>query len=625
MGALENNIIIEAPTLDEALARASKRFGIPCDSVRYEFVSDAHEDSLPGRPGARGGVKIRILDDFFAKHERFRTEVSINNLIKEAEAFANTRDGYIRLEVIGDDIVLTIYPHVGAGKPVTIKDAYERLNNPRYLNLSRKAVMAAFEPRGIRKPQVVARLNPEYKDVDARPVFEVSDDRMGLYLKFVPPRGLGKYPKYEEIERLVYELGVKAEIDRPVVENAIKNRVSNSSFLIAKGDAPVNGSDTRVEWSVERTGPEKIVYMRPDGSVDFKRIYLLSNIRKDQVVGTILNASEGIEGRDIYGAPIPAKPGREKSVAIGKNILMSDDGRKLIATIDGQIKFECGVANVYPIFEVYGDVNYKTGNIDFAGSVIIKGTVLDGFSVKAGGNVYVENPVGEASIEAEGDICLPGGFIGKTKGSLKAGKSVLLKFAEGGVIEAKERVVADLVIIHSRVTAGDKIEAVGKRGQIIGGELFASNEITARTIGAPVGVATRLNLGFDAMSLGYFENLCSDLIITEKEIEKINQAQNYLRMSRARGEKKIEGDAEEMVKRLEATRAMLETKLDYLSGEKERVLKEMNSTTRGVVKVIDVMYGGVVINIKNALYNVTSNIVSSALHLENQEVRIFPL
>jgi len=618
----ENNIIIEAGSLEEALIKASKQFGVERENIKYEFISDSHDDAPPGR---FGGVKIKIIDDFFVRHERFRNEIAIDNLIKQAEAFANTKDGFIRLEVIGDDVVLTIYPHVGAGKPVTIKDAYERLNNPRYIGLVKKSIMAAFEPDKVRKPHVVARLNPEYKDVDARPVFEAAGDKMGLYLKFVPPRGFGKFPKYDEIERLVYELGVKTQIDRQVVENAIKNRVSNSSFLISKGDAPVNGSDTRVEWRVERMGPEKIVYLRPDGSVDFKKVYLLSNIQKDQVIGDVLNATSGIDGRDIYGEAVPAKPGREKNIALGKNIVLNEEKTKIISAIDGQIKFECGVANVYPVHEIYGDVGYKTGNIEFAGSVVVKGTVLDGFSIKAGGNVYVENPVGEAVIEAEGDICLPAGFIGKNKGVLKSAKSVMVKFAEGGTIEAKERVVADLVIIHSRVTAGDKIEAVGKRGQIIGGELFASNEIMAKTIGAPVGVATRLNLGFDTLSLGYFESICSDFSFTEKEIEKINQAQNYLRLSRARGEKKIEGDIDDMIKRLDATRAMLETKWEYLHGEKERVLKEMNTETRGVVKVIDVMYGGVTINIKNVLYNVQSNIISSALHLENQEVRIFPL
>jgi hypothetical protein len=622
MGDDGNNIIIEAKSLEEALLKASKRFGVAPENIKYEFVSAAHDDAPPGRYGS---VKIKIIDDFFIKHERFRHEISINNLIKEAEAFANTKDGFIRLEVIGDDVVLTIYPHVGAGKHITIKDAYERLNNPRYINLSRKAVMAAFEINKVRKPHIVAKLNPEYKDVDARPVFEISDDKMGLYLKFIPPRGFGKFPKYDEIERLVYELEVKSPLDKAVVESAIKNRVSNSSFLIAKGEEPVNGSDTRVDWAVERMGPEKIIYLRPDGSVDFKRIYLLSNIRADQTIGAIAPATEGIDGCDIYGGPIKAKAGREKNIALGKNIYLSEEKTKIISAIDGQIKFECGVANVYQTYELFGDVGYKTGNIDFAGSVVIKGTILDGFSVKAGGNVYVENLVGEAAIEAEGDICLPGGFIGKTKGSLKAGRSVLLKFAEGGSVEAKERVVADYVIIHSKVTAGDKIEAIGKRGQIIGGEFFASNEITAKVIGAPVGVATKLNLGFDTLSLGYFENISNDFNYTEKEIEKINQAQNYLRLSRARGEKKIEGDTEEMIKRLEATRAMLETKWEYLKSEKERVLKEMNTESRGVVKCLDIMYGGVTINIKNVLYSVQTSIISSKLHLENQEVRIFPL
>ncbi len=624
MGVKENEheIIIAGNSIEEALLKASKKIGVAPENIKYEFIENGHGDAPPGRYGC---VKIKIIKDVFARHERFRHEISIDRLIKEAEAFANSKDGFIRLEVIGDDVELTIYPHTGAGKPVTIKDAYERLNNPRYIELSKKSVMAAFEYKGLRHPHIVAKLNPDYKDIDARPIFEISNDKMELYLKFVPPRGFGKFPEYAEIERLIYEIGVKAPPDKVVIENAIKNRAANVSFLIVKGEAPINGSDTRVEWALERRGPERITYLRPDGSVDFKKIYLLSNVLKDNTIGIIMPATEGINGKDIYGANIASKPGREKTIAIGKNIYIASDGTTIKSAIDGQIKFECGIINAYQTYELYGDVCYKTGNIDFAGSVIVKGGVLDGFSIKAGGNVYVENPVGEAVIEAGGDICLPGGFIGKTGGSLKAGGSVLLKFAEGGSIEAKERVVADMAVIHSKVTAGDKIETVGKRGQIIGGELSAANEIIAKIIGAPVGVATRLNLGFDTLSLAYFEKVSGDAITAEKEIIKIDQARNCLRLSRTRKENKIEGDTDEMIKRLDATRAMLETRLDYLKSEKERVLKEMNTETRGIVKALDIIYTGVILNIKNVVYNVQSNIISSALRLENQEVRIFPL
>jgi len=613
---------IEGANLEEALLKASKKFGVPVETIKYEFISNMHNDAPPGRAGR---VRIRIIDDFFVRHDRFRHELAIDKLIKDAEDFANTKDGFIRIEVIGDDVMLTIYPHVGLGKHVGMDEAFSRLNNPRYINLSRNAVRKAFEQAFIRKPINVAKLNPEYKDVDARPIFEPSADKLSLFLKFIPPRGFGKYPKFEEIERLVYELGVKVSLEKEVIENAIKNRAANSSFLIAKGEKPRDGIDTSVEWAAERMGPEKIIYYRPDGSVDFKRIYLLSNVHNDQVIGTICQATDGISGRDIYGDELPAKPGREKQIALGKNVAISEDGKNVLSKMDGQIKFESGIVNVYPTFEIYGDVGYKTGNVEFSGSVVVKGTVLDGFSIKAGGNVYVENSVGEVSIEAEGDIYIPGGFIGKSKGFLKAGKSVIVKFAENGIIEAKERVVADLAIIHSRVTSGDKIEACGRRGQIVGGELFAANEISAKVIGAPVGVATRLNLGFDTVSMEYYEKISNDLNYNEKEIEKISQAQNYLRLSRVRGEKKIEGDIEEMVKRLEATAVMLETRWNYLKAEKERLLKEMNVEVRGCVKVTDVIYNGVIINIKNVLYNVQSNIIASRLHLEDGEVRVFPI
>jgi len=73
----------------------------------------------------------------------------------------------------------------------------------------------------------------------------------------------------------------------------------------------------------------------------------------------------------------------------GKNVEISEDGQSLIAGIDGQVNYIDGKVSVFANYEVPADVDNSTGNISFVGNVIIRGNVLSGFTVEAGGSVEV--------------------------------------------------------------------------------------------------------------------------------------------------------------------------------------------------------------------------------------------
>lgn len=76
-------------------------------------------------------------------------------------------------------------------------------------------------------------------------------------------------------------------------------------------------------------------------------------------------------------------------------------------------------------------VNIKSGNIKFVGSVIIKGSVDDGFDVRATGAIDIGGSVGKCTIESEnGDIVIHQGVFGKNEGYIKAGKSLWCKFVQ---------------------------------------------------------------------------------------------------------------------------------------------------------------------------------------------------
>jgi uncharacterized protein (DUF342 family) len=53
---------------------------------------------------------------------------------------------------------------------------------------------------------------------------------------------------------------------------------------------------------------------------------------------------------------------------------------------------------VSSIYIAEGGVNFKTGNIDYDGDVLVRGDVLPGFTVSADGNINIEGAVEAATI-----------------------------------------------------------------------------------------------------------------------------------------------------------------------------------------------------------------------------------
>ena len=63
---------------------------------------------------------------------------------------------------------------------------------------------------------------------------------------------------------------------------------------------------------------------------------------------------------------------------------VSEDKLKLISKVDGHVTLENDKVFVSNVLELV-DVDASTGDINYSGSVMIKGNVLAGFSVKAAG------------------------------------------------------------------------------------------------------------------------------------------------------------------------------------------------------------------------------------------------
>ena len=120
------------------------------------------------------------------------------------------------------------------------------------------------------------------------------------------------------------------------------------------------------------------------------------------------------------------------------------------------------------MYEIRGDVDFSSGNINFIGDVTISGGVTSGFEVKAGGDIEVDGVVESARVESGGNITLHKGIAGAEKGMIQADGAITARFIENARVMAGGDVTVSDAIIQSIVWSGASVRCEGKRGTIVG-------------------------------------------------------------------------------------------------------------------------------------------------------------
>jgi uncharacterized protein (DUF342 family) len=387
----------------------------------------------------------------------------------------------------------------------------------------------------------------------------------------------------------INEEAVRAIVDEP--EYGV-------SKLIAEGTKPRNGKDARIQFSFS-TGGSQVNLREKNGRVDFRELNLIQNVVEGQILARKIPAEFGESGRTVTGKLLPAKDGADVRIDVGKNVHLSDNGASAIADINGQVIFASGKLNVEEIMTVQGDVNLKTGNILFLGTVVVKGNVDDGFSLKAAGNIEIMGTVGKCSLDAEGDIIVHQGIAGKSAGKIISGKSVLSKFIENADVEAGDMVMVSDGIINSRIIANRKIICKGKRASIVGGHCMAAEEIDAKALGSIAGSETILEVGYDPKSKETLDRLCAGSQDLEKQLEDINL--NLGTLEALKKKTKLPEDKQQYYKELAARKQELSAQIAETAKQIEDTKAYMGQLSyNGKISSSGTVFPGVRIFIKDA-------------------------
>ena len=433
---------------------------------------------------------------------------------------------------------------------------------------------------------------------DSTASVQVSSDEMKAFLIITPPKQGGFDLEIEDIVNILKSNGVVIGIKDDVLNKLIDYPIYNDPVCVAEGIKVKNGKDAMVHYNFN-VNKDEIHLTEEDGKVDFKNLNIIQNVVAGQILASKEPATSGEPGRTVTNKLTPAKEGKDVNMYPGKNTHMTEDGMSVISEKNGQVMIYAGKITVEEIFVVAGDVNLKTGNVTFLGTVVIQGSVEDGFSVKAAGNIEIHGSVGKCVLEADGDIIISQGFMGKGEGYIRAGKSIYAKFIENAQkVDAAEGVYVQDGIMNSFIDATKEVTCIGKRGTIVGGRIRAGELLKSKVIGSVANVSTIVEVGIDPKKRQRLDELNERRDKAYKELEPINANLNNLdnirKSNKSLLEKIEQASYEGITKKFVSTEEKTLFSVNYVKNDEDGIyyLKEdVDSETKKNLRDIFSRYG----------------------------------
>ncbi|WP_042348885.1 DUF342 domain-containing protein [Bacillus massiliigorillae] len=424
----------------------------------------------------------------------------------------------------------------------------------------------------------------------------------------------------DQLKEMLKERKVVFGIKQDVLEKICKDKYEvDYPIIVAEGIKPEKGRDGYLINKTEVEENQKTD--EDDGKVfNLRNVMKIKSVKNGQLLAQIVESTMGIPGRDVYGNTIQAKNGRPLKLRAGKNVLYHLDS--VFATIDGQISITPNTVNVLPVFEVNGDLDLKTGNIDFIGNVVIRGNVPTGYIIKAGGDIKVTGLVEGATLIAGGSVSISGGVAGAYKGSIEAGVDILANYLNQATCKAGRDISVESYILHSTISSGGKV--VSRKGHIIGGETSALESIEANDFGNQHYMQTILYVGSSPKNLEREAEVYKELKQTREALKKLGYLFERIK-KRERTQGYITEQDKLLLKKQQVTVATQKQYFEELEQELLRLKGEGHMDERVFLKAKGIIYPNAQIHFGKYSKPVQSKIQAVKIYLEYGEIVSSPL
>jgi hypothetical protein len=571
-----HSVTVEAPSLKECRAKAVEALKLPAERLKATVLQYGKQGWFTDRP-----FRVR-----FVPKERQAAEPKPNEAAMDRidQFMGQVRVDLDVLDSLGrDDERLTFEQ---------VLEHYEELDEDVQKELRD---LAGFmrEVGGDDAREVIDRVSR-----DGTFELRVSEDRMAATLHLTPPKGQGRAVTAREVMEHLAAEGIRHGVDivriREAVQAAADAEAAPEPVRIAAGTPPGTGSDGRVRLLV--SGAEKELTLAPDGRADYRGKAAFSQVEADDLLARILPPEPGADGQDIFGTVLPGTPGTPACLAAGENTYWNTERTGLHAAITGVVEVREGQVSVRQLVLVRGDVDMKTGNIDFDGEVEVMGSVRDHFYVRATGDIRIRGRVeGAEVVSTKGSVTIEKGIVGRNRCHVSAATTVETRYIENGTAYAGTDLLVDRAILNSRVVAGRSILLRGGKAMLAGGSASAGETIEAKHVGNVNEPHTRIHLGVAREDYERIEKIDRQIAAYVHAIGRIDAVLEQV-TGFSRNLSGLPREKRQEFVRLKKQTIVLKAKTAKLVREKRALETSASRQGHGILKAFNTLYGRVEIH-----------------------------
>ncbi len=280
---------------------------------------------------------------------------------------------------------------------------------------------------------------------------------------------------------------------------------------------------------------------------------------------------------------------------------------------------------VYDRLIINNDINFHTGNIDCPEDVLINGSIMAGFKVKAN-NLTVNGSIENAEVVCRGDLICSGGIVACNDFPLICTGNLWAKYIENSSLEIKNNLFISGSSLHNSIKVAGSIILCHDSAILVGGKCEAGHSLYSGVIGAKWATPTEIILGCDpflAQKLkNHYQNLKKIATELDELKDRIEQINTYLQHEDGKTTSKE-------AHKLQEERELLQSKVSFTAQKHksahqkcellEQQIAEFKKSNRDAgLHVANQLFSGVNLTIKDASTRIEEETAGITVFNENR-------
>jgi len=390
-----------------------------------------------------------------------------------------------------------------------------------------------------------------------------------------------------------------------IIDKIFAEQSFGKRYLLIEGIPSCKGAEGRLEWLVDHS-PTGAIEQDSNGRMNFYKVDNIVNVKVEDHLAKVHPPEEGKPGIDIFGEVIPPPKTRAMQYKAGNGVRLDEDSLTFIAEMDGGLSFLSSTISVEPVYYVSKDVDFSVGNIEFRGQVRIQGQVLDGFTVQADKDIFIDGTVGASTLDAGGQVILGSGMAGKERGKILSKGNVQAKYLNSSSVESAGNVEIQGEIVNSKVNALGSV--IVPEGRIFNSEVTANEDIICDILGSNLGVRTKASAGLNYLN--------------RRKIHEVDEQINKLNVTFDKIKDKIEPlitdetvfkslplEKVDIINRLKDEMNKIKEEVVTMAQNREYLATTLENNTRYSITVYGRVYPGVEIQIADCRKNIETELI----------------